>query len=351
MRHRRRLTVIATAIITVSFALGSTAPVQACTRILWNDNEIAVLTSRSMDWPGTTNPRLFAYPRGMERQGNQAGAARLEMIQPARWTSRFGSVVTQAFGIGAPDGMNDRGFAAHGLWFNSADYGPRDPSRKGILVTLWPQYLLDNASTVEEAIALQRGIQPIEVELNGGRAPVAVAVEDASGDSAILQYVNGELVVHHGREHTVMTNDPPYDEALQLLGNYDFTSPTQSTLVPGNTSSIDRFIRASYFRKYLSNREPRNTREAVTSLLSVARNVSRPDGSPRTSPSEPGETDYRTVADLTNRTYYFESKASLGVQWVKLSKLNLRRGEPVLTFDPQNDRRPGNVTMRFQPVE
>ena len=29
----------------------------ACTRILWNDNKLAVVVGRSMDWPETTNSR------------------------------------------------------------------------------------------------------------------------------------------------------------------------------------------------------------------------------------------------------------------------------------------------------
>lgn len=347
---RRASRLITIGAVATAMTLGLAAPAQACTRILWNNNEIAVLSSRSMDWPGNTDPVLFAYPRGINRTGDQAGSARVAMVNPAAWTSRFGSVVTRAFGVGAPDGLNDRGLAVHALWFNPANYGPRDASRKGILVTSWPQYLLDNAATVEQAIELQQGIQPIEVELNGGRAPVAVAVEDASGDSVIMQYLDGELIIHHGPEHTVVTDGIPYDEALALLETYDFSAPSNMTVLPGNTNAADRFIRASYFRKYLSNKKPMSVREAVTSLLSVARNVSRPDGSPRISANDPGETDYRTVADLTNLTYYFESKASLGMQWVDVRKLDLRRGAPTLAFDPQKDRKPGNITARFRAV-
>lgn len=160
-----------------------------------------------------------------------------------------GSVVTRVFGAGAPDGMNDQGLAVHGLWFHSADYGPRDTAKKGILVTSCPQYLLDHGSTVEQVLQIQQRIQPIEVQRNGGRAPVSIAVEDASGDSEILQYINGQLTVHHGRRYTVMNNDPPCDETLAQLDKYDFSSPSQSTFLHGSSSSVDRFISASYFRQ------------------------------------------------------------------------------------------------------
>ena len=55
------------------------------------------------------------------------------------------------------------------------------------------------------------------VEAHGHKANVHLAIEDASGDSAVIEFVNGKQVVHHGREYRIMTNDPPYDQQLALL--------------------------------------------------------------------------------------------------------------------------------------
>ena len=58
-----------------------------CTRVLWNTNDLAVLTGRSMDWPESTEPLIVAFPAGRERNGvHPAGI--LEDADPARWTSR-----------------------------------------------------------------------------------------------------------------------------------------------------------------------------------------------------------------------------------------------------------------------
>jgi choloylglycine hydrolase len=35
-----------------------------CTRVFWNDNGLAALAGRSMDWPESTQPRIYALPRG-----------------------------------------------------------------------------------------------------------------------------------------------------------------------------------------------------------------------------------------------------------------------------------------------
>jgi choloylglycine hydrolase len=38
--------------------------VLACTRVLWNDNKLAVVVGRTMDWPESTEPMLTVFPRG-----------------------------------------------------------------------------------------------------------------------------------------------------------------------------------------------------------------------------------------------------------------------------------------------
>jgi glycosyltransferase involved in cell wall biosynthesis len=48
-----------------------------------------------------------------------------------------------------------------------------------------------------------------------------LALEDPSGDSAIIEPIDGELVVHHGAEYTVMANSPAYDEQLANLSRYE----------------------------------------------------------------------------------------------------------------------------------
>jgi penicillin V acylase-like amidase (Ntn superfamily) len=347
---KRGLRAIALAVATAAVvSLTLPAAAEACTRVLWNDNEFAVMASRSMDWVGSSQPRLTVLPRGMDRQGGVFLGKPVVGVNPATWTSRHGSLVVTAMNAGTADGMNERGLGVHGLWLNATDYGPRDPSRAGVQATLWTQYVLDNAATVEEAIALQSAIQPIDVSLSADdgaqvRVPLALAVEDASGDSAIMQYIDGELIIHHGPQYRVLSNDPPYDEALAELAKYDFTNATRLVPLPGNTNSLDRFIRANFYSEFLRKTQPRTTREAVASLLSVARNVSDPIGSPYDEPGYVDETDYRTLADLTNRVFYIELSRGLALLRTDMKRLDFSKGAPVLQLNPQNPRLEGNVT-------
>ncbi len=47
----------------------------------------------------------------------------------------------------------------------------------------------DNAATVTEALALLDKVQIVMVEAKGHKANVHLAIEDASGDSAIIEYI------------------------------------------------------------------------------------------------------------------------------------------------------------------
>ena len=125
----------------------------ACTRIFANDKGGSMLVARSMDWATTTEPVLTVLPRGLAHDGGRAGPATVIGDNPLKWTSRYGSVVTTIYGVGSADGVNERGLAAHMLYFPPADYGPRDTSRPGLQAALWAQYALDSSATVNEALA------------------------------------------------------------------------------------------------------------------------------------------------------------------------------------------------------
>lgn len=315
-----------------------------CTRVLWNTNQLAVLSGRSMDWPESTEPLIVAFPRGRARDGGLLLAEVVVPDNPLRWTSTHGSLVTTVYGLGTVDGLNERGLAVHALYLKSTDVGPRDTALPGLHTGVWAQYLLDQAATVSEALALMDGVQLVMVGANGHDATLHLAIEDATGDSAILELEAGKLVVHHGREFTLMTNDPTYDEQLALLSKQDFSHPSRDMPLPGNVNPVDRFQRAAYYSALLP--EPTSERQAVASVLAVMRNVSVPFGAPY---GEFGvyNTEYRTVCDTTNRLYVFELSTSPSTIWVQMSGLDLAEGAPTLAVDPHDESLTGDVTGRF----
>jgi len=313
-----------------------------CTRVLWNDNKVAVVVGRTMDWPESTEPLLAAFPRGTRRDGR---GTQKEVTNPCAWTSRYGSVAVTLYGnVGTADGMNEAGLAAHLLYLRAADFGPLEPEKPAVHAGLWAQYVLDTARTVTEALERLDDVQVVMTEAHGRAATVHLALDDASGDSAIIEHVDGQLVVHHGRQFTVMTNDPTFDEQLALLEKQDFSKPSRDLPLPGNVNPVDRFQRAAYFQALLP--EPADERAAIAGVLAIARNVSVPFGAPY---GEFGiyNTEYRTVANLTNRRYFFELATAPSVIWIDFAKLDLGAGTPIRALDPYDATLAGDVTARL----
>ena len=347
----RQICAIAALTSIATLSLGSAAQyAEACTRIFANDKGGAMLVARSMDWATTTEPVVTVFPRGLARDGGHAGPLTVVADNPLHWTSKYASVVTTIFGIGTADGINERGLAAHMLYFPPADYGPRDASKPGLQAALWAQYALDSAATVEEALAKLGTVQivKVEIEVHGQKqsGTVHVALEDTSGDSAVLEYLDGKLVVHHGREFRVMTNAPAYDEQLKLLGERNYSNPTMETQVPGNVNPRDRFQRATYYLSVLT--KPKTEREGIAGMFGLIRNVSIPFGAPVNGSTF--DTEYRTVSDLSNTRYYFELTTAPNVIWTDLKKLNISEGAQVMKLNPNKIDLSGDVTAKFEPA-
>jgi len=325
--------------LSIFIAGGWVSRVQACTRILWNSGRTGVLVGRTMDWPESTDPILLIFPRGRHRYGGLHGN-NTAVENPAIWTSKYASLVTSIYGVGAVDGFNEKGLGAHLLYLNTTQYPSRTPAVPGLQVGLWAQYVLDNAATVEEALTALENVQVVMIAARGHKAALHLVLEDAEGDSAIVEYLNGEMHIHHNKAWTVVTNDPDYDTQLSLLKNIDMTHPDSNLPLPGNVSPTARFARATYFSHLLKT--PVGSDTAISKLLSVLRNVSVPYDAPYKGVGT-YTTEYRTIADLTRRKYIFELTSGLEIHTVDLMKFRLDKGAPVMELDPYHT---GNTFTR-----
>jgi choloylglycine hydrolase len=295
----------------------------------------------------------------MERDGSKCGPETVVKENPLSWTSKYASLAVGIYRVGTVDGINEKGLGGHLLYLAKTDFGPRDPKKKGVSALLWLQYVLDQAATVKEALALLKNVQPVLVQFHGHDANIHLALEDKTGDSAIIEYVGGKPKIHQGRQYTIMTNDPPYDEQLALLAKVDFTNPGQDTPVPGNISASDRFQRAAYYSKFFP--EPKNMLGAFATILAAIRGVSVPFGTPYSKEKfkEAGfqsssfpvyNTEYRTVADLTHGVYGFELTTTPNFFWVDFASFNPEKGRSALSLAPGSIDLAGNISSQFKPA-
>jgi choloylglycine hydrolase len=306
-----------------------------------------------MDWPENTPTDLWVLPKGIQRDG-------LISKNPHTWTSKYGSLVAVSTALGksiVTDGLNEKGLAVNALWLGESDYGVRDEKLPGLSISLWSQYCLDNFATVDEAIRAfhSQPYQIVTLSIPVGnkldKATLHLSLEDKTGDSAIIEFINGKAVIHHDRNYTVMTNDPPYEQQLSNLKQYEGFGGNKP--LPGTTLASDRFVRASYYLKYLP--KPSNLRQAVAGVLSVTRNISQPFRYTPDTRAYASSTIWRSVADLSDNVYFYESTMSPNVVWVELNKFDLSIGVPAMKIDLSNNPDlSGDVTkqaVKSQPFE
>ena len=95
-----------------------------------------------------------------------------------------------------------------------------DDKQPALSISLWAQYVLDNYATVEEAVAdLEKNPLVVATDNVPGQdrlATLHLSLSDASGDSAIIEYIDGKQVIHHNRKYQVMTNSPIYEKQLAM---------------------------------------------------------------------------------------------------------------------------------------
>lgn len=318
-----------------------------CTRVLYKGPNQTVLTGRTMDFSVEIPANLWIFPRGMSRNG-QAGGNSLE------WTSRHGSVVASSWDIATSDGMNEKGLVANLLWLVESEYPPfdKDGGKPGMAISMWAQYALDNFSTVREAVEAFRKEEFVVVSdfIPGTDkfTTVHLSLSDAGGDSAILEYIGGRLVIHHDPSYIVMTNDPRFEEQLAIL-RYWREVPA-NVFLPGSTRAADRFVRAHHFIRSVTQTD--DPVVSVAAVFSVIRNLSVPYGISIEGFPNLSTTRWRAVADQKNLRYFFETVLTPNTFWVDLREVDFGEDSGVRVLKLSDGQtRGGEVTGEFEPSE
>jgi choloylglycine hydrolase len=322
-------------------------PAYPCTRFLWDTKKQDVIVGRNMDWLEDIGSNMWLLPRGIVRDGGNDNNS-------LKWTSKYGSVIMTAYDIGTADGLNEKGLTANLLYLTESDFGVRDEKIPGLSVSLWAQYYLDNFESVAEAMAAFESdpyqVQSFSIKTSSGTktGSVHLAISDKTGDSAVIEYINGKPKIYHDKTFKVMTNSPPYDEQLTALKQFKGFGGTKE--LPGTTAAADRFVRAAYYAQHLP--QPTDYRESVAGVLSVLRNVSQPFGTPDPARPYVSTTRWRTVADMTRGVYFYENTLSPNLVWVQLDRLEFKKNSPVQKITlVKNYDLVGDISGYFKPVK
>ncbi len=347
---RAGLRISAIGIMAVLTAVLSFTVARACTSIFWNNNSQAKLIARTMDFPFSDTPMIYVFPKGMKKKGMSGDS------NSATWTSQYGSVVVSSFGdiYMSADGVNTAGLSFHGQWLLATQYPARDLTKPGVLEGRYGEFLMDNAATVSEALTLIQNYQVVPEQLDGQSLPIHLAIEDATGDSAVIEWVGGQMNIYHGSawNTTVLTNDPELPEQLYILNEYEYFGTGGANPLLGDVSPWGRFARASAFLKTLP--EPASPAEAVSYLLSAIRSCTTAPGSgwyytpPSTNAwTAASPTLWTVVYDLSHGMIYFQHIDPANDFQINMNRLNFRGKKPLYL----NATAPGvigDVTRQFK---
>lgn len=335
IRNNKRLKSTVCALSLAALTLGSAVSL-ACTRFVYKDvqNPDYPITARSMDWAEDTETNLWIFPRELKRSG-AAGPHSLE------WTSKYGSVIASAFDsnpnmASTTDGVNEKGLAANVLWLAESEYPKAAPTAKkpGLSIAAWAQYVLDNFATVDEAVkALQEEkftLVTKDLPHQDRKATLHLSLSDSSGDSAIIEYIDGKQVIHHNKDYQVMTNSPIFDQQLALNAYWEQIGG--NVMLPGTNRAADRFVRASFYVKHVApnklipgvaeKSKIEKDKADLATAFSIIRNASVPYGYSLPEMPNISSTRWRTVIDHKSLQYFFESAVSPNIFWVDLKKID-----------------------------
>src|SRR5208337_4158208 len=168
--------------------------------------------------------KLNIFPRGLQHDGRKLNPQDVPIANPATWTSKYGSLTIDISGAG----VNEMGLSVDMLYLDGSVYATPDQTTPSVSYLKVPMYLLDNAATVWECLDLLSKVLVVEERINGNLAGMHFAIRDSSNDMAIIEFVNAgpggslrpKMVVYHGKNYDVMTNEPPLNKQLKYYKQF-----------------------------------------------------------------------------------------------------------------------------------
>jgi penicillin V acylase-like amidase (Ntn superfamily) len=321
-----------------------------CTRILYVDGQDGqidplydpnapspnVVTGRNMDWAAPLETEIWAFPAKMKRQGGTYKNKNGDDIS-FTWESKYGSVISSALDACTTDGINTQGLVANLLFLVESDYDKPESGLPKMSTAAWAQYFLDSFATVKEAVVAMEPDNLFEVDApvipdgSNKKSTVHLSISDATGDSAIFEYVGGKLQIHHGKDYIVMTNSPTYDKQLAI--NEYWKNKNGMIVLPGTNNASDRFARCSFYLSAVPRDHINDVRTAIATTFSIIRNASVPIGIADPEKPNLASTLWSTVSDHKNLVYYYANSRSASVCWIDLKELDLGEGSGVRKID------------------
>lgn len=200
------------------------------------------------------------------------------------------------------DGMNKDGLGICGLNFKG--YARFENTSSGVPAWDFIRWILLNFSCVSE---MKNNIHSVIINNNpiNKDTPIPTLhwiIGDKKGDCGVIESTRDGLFFYDNPEH-VLTNNPTFPTHLLNLKNYSFdkmgnlSDGSPSITLPGDYSSVSRFIKTAYLIKNLPHLN--SDEEAINHFFDILNNVRMVKGCVLNGM----HTIYSCCMDLKNGTY------------------------------------------------
>jgi choloylglycine hydrolase len=329
----------------------------ACTAFQLKAQDDSLIYCRTLEFGFTLDSNLLIVPRGIQYVGTAPEGEGL------KWKTKYGFVgMNQSIErTMVSDGMNEKGLVVGALYLPGfCQYETPDPARSDRTIGGWelPVFLLSSCATIAEVKAILPTIlvaQEPKPSLGSFVLPLHFYVGDASGEVLIVEYVNGERMLHDD-PLGVLTNSPPFDWHLNNLSNYINLSPVNTPELqlsgwtvkrlgegngllglPGDFTPPSRFVRATLYSQWAA--PTKNANEAVAMGFHILNTFDIFSGIIRSHPTEtnpfkdakvsfktnPEVTEWIVVHDQSNLRTYFRTYQGQRIQMVDVKKIDFSR--------------------------
>ena len=312
IKQTQKILVVFAALLSGTLSFG-------CSNVFIASNGFAA-TARTMDFEYNTG---FGFSIGKVGENN-VGRTNLQKqkIPLFKWQTKYPFLGQNWRGSSTViDGVNNQGLYAGFLYLPSfAKYPAYNPNDKrpalGFINSI--NYVLGTSQNVAQALSNLSHVQLVKAALEADKVnhpgvygifPLHLVLRDKSGHSAVIEWVNGETVIHK-TPGPVLTNSPTLNWQVSHAHQYDYVSIKTTAArfdgitllgtgfqgIPGDWSAVSRFARA--YQVVANMPKPNSELIAVREALTALETVQVPPG------TNPSPTLWKSVVDLKASTYY-----------------------------------------------
>lgn len=258
------------------------------------------------------------------------------------------------------DATNEMGLSMAGLNFpGNADYKEYEEGKENVSPFEFIPWVLGQCRDLQEARELLSRINLWKEDFSEALplSPLHWMISDKEA-SITVECVKEGLKIHDNPVE-VLTNNPPFEMQLLHLGNYKKLSPREpanhfapglslwsysrgmgAVGLPGDWSSMSRFVRASFVK--MNGISGESEEESISQFFHILGSVEMPRGSVILENEKCDITIYSSCCNVDKGIYYYKTYENSSITAVDMCRENLD-GKQLISYPLQRKQSPNRI--------